>query len=149
MLLLSLELLTSLGPAVVRTGLPRARCAPVHMSIALPEEGLEVEVVCERVAYGGMGIARTETGATVMLSRAVPGDKVRALVTRRRRRHVEAAAPPTMLLRSPALFALIFRLLHGLKGYGLKYRGARMQPLTRGPEADETKTMTVTLPHRV
>ena len=24
-----------------------------------------------------------------------------------------------------------------------------MQPLTRGPEADETKTMTVTLPHRV
>ena len=22
-----------------------------------------------------------------------------------------------------------------------------MQPLTRGPEADETKTMTVTLPH--
>ena len=31
----------------------------------------------------------------------------------------------------------------------LKYRVARMQPLTRGPEADETKTMTVTLPHRV
>ena len=32
-------------------------------------------------------------------------------------------------------------------GYGLKFSGARMQPLTRGPEADETKTMTVTLPH--
>eukprot|EP00964_Phaeocystis_antarctica_P101943 scaffold67387_cov39-Phaeocystis_antarctica.AAC.1 len=32
-------------------------------------------------------------------------------------------------------------------GYGLKYRGARMQPLTRGPEADETKTMTVAWPH--
>ena len=31
---------------------------------------------------------------------------------------------------------------HGWRtGYGLKYRGARMQPLTRGPEADETKTM--------
>ena len=26
-------------------------------------------------------------------------------------------------------------------GYGRKYRGARVQPLTRGPEADETKTM--------
>jgi hypothetical protein len=33
--------------------------------------------------------------------------------------------------------------------YGPKYRGARMQPLTRGPEADETKTMTVTLTHCV
>ena len=31
-------------------------------------------------------------------------------------------------------------------GYGLKYRGARMQPLTRGPEANETKTLTVALP---
>ena len=29
----------------------------------------------------------------------------------------------------------------------LKYRGARVQPLTRGPEADETKTMTVAWPH--
>ena len=37
----------------------------------------------------------------------------------------------------------------GRTGYGLKYRGARVQPLTRGPEADETKTMTVALPHRV
>ena len=36
-----------------------------------------------------------------------------------------------------------------ITGYGLKYRGARMQPLTRGPEAVETKTMTVALPHRV
>ena len=32
---------------------------------------------------------------------------------------------------------------------GRKYREARMQPLTRGPEADETKTMAVTLPQRV
>ena len=35
------------------------------------------------------------------------------------------------------------------KGYGPKYRGARGQPRTRGPEDDETKTMTVALPHRV
>ena len=34
-------------------------------------------------------------------------------------------------------------------GCGRKYRGARMQPRTRGPEAVETKTMTVALPHRV
>ena len=29
----------------------------------------------------------------------------------------------------------------------VEYSGARMQPLTRGPEADETKTMTVAWPH--
>ena len=33
-------------------------------------------------------------------------------------------------------------------GCGLKSPNARVQPLTRAPEADETKTMTVTLPHR-
>ena len=32
-------------------------------------------------------------------------------------------------------------------GCGPKYRGARGQPRTRGPEADETKTMTVAWPH--
>jgi hypothetical protein len=32
-------------------------------------------------------------------------------------------------------------------GCGLKFSGARGQPLTRGPEADETKTMTVAWPH--
>ena len=31
-------------------------------------------------------------------------------------------------------------------GYGLKSPKARMQPLTRGLEADETKTKTVALP---
>jgi hypothetical protein len=35
----------------------------------------------------------------------------------------------------------------GTTGCGLKFSGARGQPLTRGREADETKTMTVTLPH--
>ena len=34
-------------------------------------------------------------------------------------------------------------------GYGRKYRHARMQPLTRGPEDGETKTMTVARPHHV
>ena len=34
-------------------------------------------------------------------------------------------------------------------GYGPKSRHARMQPLTRGPEDDETKTMTVARPHHV
>ena len=32
---------------------------------------------------------------------------------------------------------------------GPKSRHARMQPLTRGPEDDETKTMTVARPHHV
>ena len=34
-------------------------------------------------------------------------------------------------------------------GYGRKYRHARMQPPTRGPEDDGTKTMTVARPHHV
>ena len=34
-------------------------------------------------------------------------------------------------------------------GSGLKSPNSRGQPLTRGPEADETKTVAVTLPHRV
>jgi hypothetical protein len=34
-------------------------------------------------------------------------------------------------------------------GYGPKSRHARMQPLTRGPEDDETKTMTVARPQHV
>ena len=34
-------------------------------------------------------------------------------------------------------------------GCGLKSPKSRMQPLTRGPEADETKIMAVTLPHHV
>ena len=53
-------------------------------------EGQEIEVECERIAYGGLGIARTSAGVTVMLSDAVHGEHVRAVVTRQRRRHVEA-----------------------------------------------------------
>ena len=34
-------------------------------------------------------------------------------------------------------------------GYGRKYRHARMQPLTLGPEDGETKTMTVARPQHV
>ena len=64
----------------------------LHMAAAppLPEEGQEIEVECLRIAYGGQGIARTDAGATVMLTRAVPGEKLRAVVTRQRKRHVEA-----------------------------------------------------------
>ena len=42
---------------------------------------------------------------------------------------------------------MIFLLFANVRVCGLKYRGARMQPLTRSPEADETKTMTVACPH--
>ena len=41
------------------------------MAAPLPEEGQEIEVECLRVAYGGQGIAKTDAGATVMLTRAV------------------------------------------------------------------------------
>lgn len=72
-------------------GVHSRRSSQVHMSASpLPDEGQEIEVVCDRVAYGGLGIARMASGATVMLSRGVPGERLRAVVTRQRRKHVEA-----------------------------------------------------------
>ena len=78
----------------------------------LLEVGEKIEVDCLRIAYGGQGIARMDTGATVMLTRAVPGERLRALVTRRRRRHVEAqttevlaASPDSVTPPWSALFA--------------------------------------------
>ena len=40
-------------------------------------------------------------------------------------------------------------LFRVLRGYGLKYRGARGTPLTRGPEADGTKIMTAARPQHL
>ena len=58
----------------------------------LPAVGSTIETTCLRVAYGGSGVAKTDAGVTVLLSpgACVPGDVLRATVTRARRRHVEA-----------------------------------------------------------
>jgi 23S rRNA (uracil1939-C5)-methyltransferase len=49
----------------------------------------EIELVVDRLAYGGRGVAR-HGELVVFVSRALPGDRVRARVTKFKRRYVEA-----------------------------------------------------------
>lgn len=101
------------------------------MSIALPEEGQEIEVECERVAYGGLGIAHTDNGATVMLSRAVPGDRVRALVTRRRRRHVDAKTTEILVPGPAAVTPPWCHIFASCGGCSLQYMAYAEQLITK------------------
>jgi 23S rRNA (uracil1939-C5)-methyltransferase len=54
-----------------------------------PRSGDELELVIDRLAYGGSGVARTN-GYVVFVRGAVPGDTVRARVTRSKRSYAEA-----------------------------------------------------------
>src|SRR4051794_23861058 len=52
----------------------------------------ELELDVESLAYGGNGVARLD-GYVVFVRRGLPGDRVRARVTKVNRRHAEALAP--------------------------------------------------------
>ena len=54
-----------------------------------PERGAELDLRIDALAYGGNGIARME-GYVVFVSGAIPGDLVRAVVTKRKRAYAEA-----------------------------------------------------------
>ncbi|MDP2712428.1 MAG: 23S rRNA (uracil(1939)-C(5))-methyltransferase RlmD [Solirubrobacteraceae bacterium] len=54
-----------------------------------PEKGAELDLRIDALAYGGNGIARLE-GYVVFVSGAIPGDRVRAVVTKRKRGYAEA-----------------------------------------------------------
>ncbi len=54
-----------------------------------PERGAELDLRIDALAYGGNGIARLE-GYVVFVSGAIPGDRVRAVVTKRKRSYAEA-----------------------------------------------------------
>ncbi|HEX8123379.1 MAG TPA: 23S rRNA (uracil(1939)-C(5))-methyltransferase RlmD [Solirubrobacteraceae bacterium] len=54
-----------------------------------PERGQQLELVIDSLAYGGNGVARLE-GYVLFVSGAVPGDRVRAVVTKRKRAYGEA-----------------------------------------------------------
>jgi 23S rRNA (uracil1939-C5)-methyltransferase len=54
-----------------------------------PRRGDELELRVERLAYGGAGVARTN-GYVVFVRGAVPGDRVRARVTKAKRSFAEA-----------------------------------------------------------
>ena len=54
-----------------------------------PERGQELDLRVDRLAHGGAGVARLE-GYVVFVSGGVPGDRVRAVVTKRKRGYAEA-----------------------------------------------------------
>ena len=58
---------------------------------ARPSRGDELDLRIDSLAYGGAGVARAD-GYVVFVRDAVPGDRVRALVTKRKRAYAEARA---------------------------------------------------------
>ncbi len=55
-----------------------------------PRRGDELELTIDRLAYGGAGVARTETGYVVFVRGAVPGDRVHARIGKSKRSWAEA-----------------------------------------------------------
>ncbi len=59
--------------------------------IERPERGQELELTVDSLAYGGEGVARLgEHGYVVFVAGAVPGDRVRAVVYKRKRNYAHA-----------------------------------------------------------
>jgi 23S rRNA (uracil1939-C5)-methyltransferase len=58
---------------------------------ARPQRGDELELTIDSLAYGGAGVARSD-GYVVFVTGAVPGDRVRAVVGKRKRAYAEARA---------------------------------------------------------
>src|SRR6201992_1200608 len=54
-----------------------------------PQRGDELELTIDALAFGGAGVARTD-GYVVFVTGAVPGDRVRAVITKRKRAYAEA-----------------------------------------------------------
>jgi 23S rRNA (uracil1939-C5)-methyltransferase len=55
-----------------------------------PRRGDELELTIDRLAYGGAGVARTESGYVVFVRGGVPGDRVRARIGKSKRSWAEA-----------------------------------------------------------
>ncbi len=56
-----------------------------------PERGAELDLRIDSLAFGGNGVARSD-GYVVFVAGAIPGDRVRALLTKRKRAYGEARA---------------------------------------------------------
>src|SRR5918999_539611 len=56
---------------------------------ARPKPGDELDLTIDRLAHGGAGVARTD-GYVVFVRGAVPGDRVRARITKAKRSFAEA-----------------------------------------------------------
>jgi 23S rRNA (uracil1939-C5)-methyltransferase len=62
---------------------------PAETRAARPQRGDELELTIDSLAYGGAGVARSD-GYVVFVSGAVPGDRVRAVIGKRKRAWAEA-----------------------------------------------------------
>src|SRR5690349_9158767 len=60
-----------------------------HSGAARPRPGAELELTVDALAHGGAGVARLD-GYVVFVSGGVPGDRVRAVVTKSKRAYAEA-----------------------------------------------------------
>ncbi|MGH2866079.1 MAG: 23S rRNA (uracil(1939)-C(5))-methyltransferase RlmD [Solirubrobacteraceae bacterium] len=78
-------------PAAEATTRPAADATtpPAVDRAARPQRGDELELTIDSLAYGGAGVARTD-GYVVFVSGAVPGDRVRAVIGKRKRAWAEA-----------------------------------------------------------
>ena len=56
-----------------------------------PQRGDELELTIDTLAFGGAGVARSD-GYVVFVTGAVPGDRVRAVIGKRKRAYAEARA---------------------------------------------------------
>ena len=73
-----------------------------------PQQGEELEVEIDSLAQGGRGVARVD-GYVVFVSGALPGDRVRARLTKAKRRHGEAS---TVAVVRPSSERVADRCLH-------------------------------------
>ncbi len=66
---------------------------PAAPTIRKPDRGEELELTVDALAFGGNGVARLQLGDrgyVVFVRGAIPGDRVRAVVTKRKRDYAEA-----------------------------------------------------------
>ncbi len=64
---------------------------PMQSTATRPRPGTELELTIDSLAFGGAGVARLD-GYVVFVRDAVPGDRVRALVSKSKRAYAEARA---------------------------------------------------------
>jgi 23S rRNA (uracil1939-C5)-methyltransferase len=86
---------TDPAPALDQTPLPvddAARMGAAHEDAApRPTRGDELELQIESLAFGGEGVARLgDSGYVVFVAGAIPGDRVRAVVHKRKRSYAHA-----------------------------------------------------------
>ena len=62
---------------------------PDATALPRPQRGDELELTIDSLAFGGAGVARTN-GYVVFVSGAIPGDRVRAVIGKRKRAYAEA-----------------------------------------------------------